>query len=45
MEKIHPKPGDRVKMPVNNLSPELLLRMMIEVEQAKEKLKGEKKVG
>lgn len=45
MEIIHPQPGDRVKIPVNNLSPELLLRMMIEVEQAKAKMKGEKKVG
>lgn len=45
METIHLKPGDKVKIPVNNLSPELLLRMMCEIESGKAQKKGEKKVG
>ncbi|MEK3674651.1 hypothetical protein [Paenibacillus sp. FSL R10-2771] len=43
MKAINVEPGHPVKIPVNNLSPELLLRMLAEVEQAKQK--GEKKVG
>jgi hypothetical protein len=43
METVNVKPGQPVKIPVNNLSPELLLRMLREVEQSKQK--GEKKVG
>lgn len=45
MEKIYVQPGQRLKIPVNNLSPELILRMLTEVKQAKEKLKEAKKVG
>ncbi len=45
MEKISVQPGQRLKIPVNNLSPELILRMLTEVEEAKSKQKGEKKVG
>ncbi|WP_339317967.1 hypothetical protein [Paenibacillus sp. FSL R10-2734] len=43
MEKTNIEQFQRVKLNVNNLSPELVLRMSNEVEQAK--LKEEKKVG
>lgn len=43
MNVIEMKPGQRVQPNVNNLSPDLLLRIKQQVEQAK--LKGEKKSG
>lgn len=43
METIYMQHGQRVTPNVNNLSPDLLLRIKQQVEQAK--LKGEKKSG
>lgn len=43
METINLQPGQRVRPNVNNLSPDLLLRIKKQVEAAK--MKGEKKSG